>query len=398
MQKCQRLAVVMVALTLILVSASGYADAGSKVVVDKWEIPWINTWTGPTAAVGTLANYFAKIAEKEINASGGIAGRPLEMKDCDTAMDPSRAASCIKKAVEKSLIILGPSMSFDGKVAGPIASKAGVMMVTPSLPAEIIGKLRPWAVTFSPSLVKRNNFLIDSWLGLNPKMKRVVLLGHENMAVFKLMGNMEKAGLEKRGIKVVDRIDVQVGAVDISSIVIRALGSKPDGLSARLMPGDTVRLVSELKRRGLKNMGSIRISIAADTPATYLMATAAGNILDGCYIGVTDRIPSTPNQLKLLKAFQKVKGMSKASTLMWPDLFYVGTYLLKDAIENAGVTGDPTKLKEERIKIRDYVNSIKDFDPKIFPALSIDESGSFNVNIHFAKISDSKPVIVKSMR
>ena len=36
--------------------------------------------------------------------------------------------------------------------------------------------------------------------------------------------------------------------------------------------------------------------------------------------------------------------------------------MVKEAIENTGVTGDPEKLAEERIKIRDYCRNIKGFE------------------------------------
>jgi branched-chain amino acid transport system substrate-binding protein len=36
--------------------------------------------------------------------------------------------------------------------------------------------------------------------------------------------------------------------------------------------------------------------------------------------------------------------------------------MVKEAIENTGVTGDPKKLAEERIKIRDYCRKVKGFE------------------------------------
>ena len=47
----------------------------SKVVVDQWEIPFLNAWTGPAAGYGILCDYFQKTAVEEINAAGGIAGQ-----------------------------------------------------------------------------------------------------------------------------------------------------------------------------------------------------------------------------------------------------------------------------------------------------------------------------------
>ena len=42
--------------------------------------------------------------------------------------------------------------------------------------------------------------------------------------------------------------------------------------------------------------------------------------------------------------------------------YYDAVYMIKSAIEATGVTGDPKKLAEERIKIRDYCNDISNFE------------------------------------
>ncbi len=398
MQKCKSFGLITVALTLILLSAPVYAAQAPKIVVDRWEIPWMGSWTGSVAGLGALADHFQKAAVAEINANGGIAGKPLVMIDCDTAIDPDRVVSCMKKATEKSLIILGPFESLAAKIGCPIAAKAGVMSLPVTTPVETLSGVRPWVVTLSPPLSKRNNFFDNAWIDRNPDIKKVVMLGYDSMAVYKIIGDLQEGSLKKRGVSILDRIDVQVGVVDISSVVIRTLRSKPDGILLRLFPQDVIRIVTELEKRGLKNKEKIQILVTADTPATYSMAAEAGNILDGCYIGVTDSTPTTPAQLKLLEVFRKLKGQEKATTLMWADLYYIATYLIKDAIEKTGVTGDPAKLTEERVKIRNYINTVKDFDPRIMDPLTVQPDGSFNLNMYLAQIRNSKPVIVKTMK
>jgi branched-chain amino acid transport system substrate-binding protein len=42
--------------------------------------------------------------------------------------------------------------------------------------------------------------------------------------------------------------------------------------------------------------------------------------------------------------------------------YYDAVYMIKRAIEDTGVTGDPKKLAEERVMIRDYVNEIQNFE------------------------------------
>ena len=122
------LVIPILALIVAALPATNSAEA-QKVVVDKWEVPFLNPVTGVAAGYGALCDYFQKAATEEINAAGGIAGKPLAIQDCDTAMDPTRATSCMKKAVEKSLVIIGPMTSLDTQVTAPIAAKEGVMTI-----------------------------------------------------------------------------------------------------------------------------------------------------------------------------------------------------------------------------------------------------------------------------
>ena len=61
------------------------ADAGSsEVVVDEWEIPFLNCLTGPIASIGEYLQWGAEFAAEQINAEGGIAGKPVRVIGVDT--------------------------------------------------------------------------------------------------------------------------------------------------------------------------------------------------------------------------------------------------------------------------------------------------------------------------
>ena len=46
--------------------------------------------------------------------------------------------------------------------------------------------------------------------------------------------------------------------------------------------------------------------------------------------------------------------------------YYDALFMIKEAIEKTGVTGDPSKLKEERKKIADYCANVKNFQGLMF--------------------------------
>jgi branched-chain amino acid transport system substrate-binding protein len=222
------------------------------------------------------------------------------------------------------------------------------------------------------------------------------MLNYPKVAQWKKLVELRKEALAKRGVKTLEVIDVQAGAVDISSVVVRTLKSKPDGIVTSLMGADTVRIVQEITNRGFKNRGAIFSHSTVDSPETYSLSAEAGGVMEGTYIGAFGIKADTPEFEKLLAEFKKLKGQEKAEALMWGDLFYIATYMVKDAIEKTGVTGDPTKLAEERKKISDHINTMKNFDTRIRGGISAMPDGSFTVPNYLGIVKNDKLEIVMS--
>ena len=382
-------------IVLSLVVSPGIVWA-SEIKVDQWEIPFLNAWTGSAAGYGKLCDFFQKAAVGEINASGGIAGKPLVIQDCDTAMDPTRAASCMKKAAEKSLVIIGPMTSLATQVCAPIAAQQKVMAIPAAGGAETIQESRPWAVVLMMPNIKRAEFMMNTWVDRNPGIKSVVMLNFPKVGQWVKLVELRKAALAKRGVKTIEVIDVQAGAVDVSSVVVRALKSKPDGIVTSLMGADTVRIVQELLNRGFEKRGAIFSHSTVDSPETFSLSAEAGGVMEGTYMGAFGIKSDAAEFQKLLSDFRKVKGQENADKLMWGDLFYISTYMVKDAIEKTGVTGDPAKREEERAKIRDYINTMKNFNTRIRGPISAMPDGSFTVPNYLGIVKNNKLEIVTS--
>ncbi|MGI9951037.1 ABC transporter substrate-binding protein [Moorellaceae bacterium AZ2] len=65
----------------------------------------IQPLTGPVAAAGTAVRDGAMIAADEINAAGGINGRPIELIVEDSANDPAVAASAANKLISRDNVV-----------------------------------------------------------------------------------------------------------------------------------------------------------------------------------------------------------------------------------------------------------------------------------------------------
>jgi len=129
-----------------LALVSGMAPASARIAAAQ-DIPssivvGINLpFTGADAADAANIRDGALMAIDEINSAGGIAGQimiqPLLKDDGTVAAgqyDPAQAATNTKQFVADPdvVAVVGPQMSGSGKAMAPIASDAGLMLITPS--------------------------------------------------------------------------------------------------------------------------------------------------------------------------------------------------------------------------------------------------------------------------
>jgi branched-chain amino acid transport system substrate-binding protein len=105
-------------------------------------------------------------------------------------------------------------------------------------------------------------------------------------------------------------------------------------------------------------MNSILIFSSGDDAPLY---TIGGSAINGAMIyNYADPNLNNPRWNAFREAFkQDYDGMEPFS--LSPN-YYDAVYMIKRAIETAGVTGDPQKLAAERILIRDYCNEIQNFE------------------------------------
>jgi hypothetical protein len=94
----------------------------------------------------------------------------------------------------------------------------------------------------------------------------------------------------------------------------------------------------------------------ADSPELYKIA---GKALNGAYHYNSSNLQSTnPKWLDYSKRFEEKFNMQPTwAQPIWYDM----VTLTSEALDKTGVTGDPAKLAEERVKLRDYMRDYKGF-------------------------------------
>jgi branched-chain amino acid transport system substrate-binding protein len=347
-------------IALVLFTAS-FGFAQTQVQVKQWEIPFLDCLTGAIASIGEYLQWGAERAAQEINAAGGIKGRPVKIIGIDTALDPQKGSVEMARIVENTLVAIGPVPEPVIMAAMPIAVENGMMSITATTSYEYAVKFFPWTVSWFPPTEKRLGDLVAAWAGLHPEIKTVVQF-IEPYGPWPGMAKAHAKGLAGAGVKVLDNVDVPTDAVAFGPLVVKAMEQKPDGIVFVCNAEKIAKIIRELKSRGWNRMDHLLVFSSGDAPELY---AAGGSDINGVEIyNYINPDLDTPRWNAFKEAYMKDHKGNQPPSLSTN--YYDAVYMIKRAIENTAVTGNPKKLKQERKMIADYIANMQNFQGIMF--------------------------------
>jgi len=344
-------------LVLLLLATSMTFGQAAK----EWTVPFLNCLTGPIAAIGEFLEWGAEYAATEINAAGGIAGKPVKVVGIDTAMDPQKGSVEMAKIVKDGLVAMGPVPEPVIMASMPIAVEAGMVSMTATTSYEYSSQFFPWTISWFPPTLDRLPPLVVGWAKQFKDVSQVVQFV-EPYGPWPGMAGAHSKALKSLGIKELTQVDVPTDAVTLGPLAVKAMAQKPDGVILVCNSERAGKIIKELKNLGWTKMNHILVFSSADDP---LLTKTAGPDIAGVQVyNYLNLDTSNPRWDKFKVAFAKAHNGAAPFSLS-PN-YYDALYMIKDAIEKTGVTGDPKLLKVERKKIADYLANVKGFKGLLF--------------------------------
>lgn len=346
-------------LLLVLTASSTKEEVkGSAVEIEEWVVPHLAPLSGPYAGFGLECMWACQYAIEEINASGGCAGKPMRMTEYDGAGDPHKSVAAMSRILDtKPLVMVGPHITPTITAVGPMLVESEVYSLAAGAGADSTSPFFPWVYTTLPWQTTLCGAGVKYWAEKNPDMKKVVPLRDVADEWYKNCVMKQTKVLESMGLEVTPVVTFDLKAtVDFGPTALAALNNDPDGVFFVSVGDPVAKTIVELHRRGFKDHSKIFVHAGADYPGFFEIGKG---YLDGIYMS---GFYNPQNEGERWKAIQKAYAQDHDL----PAGFgcYVGMdlpYLIKDAIESTGVTGDPKKLKEERVLIRDWLNNQKGY-------------------------------------
>jgi branched-chain amino acid transport system substrate-binding protein len=276
--------------------------------------------------------------------------------------------------------------------AMPSAVDAGMMSITATTSLEYAEKFFPWTVSWFPATLDRLPPLVQAWAKQFPDMKQALQF-IEPYGPWPGMAEAHTKALTGLGIKVLNPVEVPTDAVTFGPLVVKALEQRPDGIVLVCNAEKAAKIIKELKSRGWRKMDHILVFSSADDAQLY---ATGGADLNGVEVyNYINLDISNPRWDAFKAAFAKDHNGNMPFSLS-PN-YYDALYMIKEAIEKTGVTGDPAKLAEERKRIADYCANVKNFHGLLFN-WDMKDGIPTNKPQFIFQIQDGKKKLVKEVR
>ncbi len=353
----QRLTTLKVAaLALVGLGASTIAASAQEIVLGLSMIK-----SGPLKNVGEATETSVDLAVEEINAKGGVNGRKIRLVKFDTGSDPRQAATATQKLAQDdgALAIIGPFSSGEAAVAFPAGERIGlVQMPNAASQPGLTGNFSyAWRLTADEG--KQFGRLIATLRSKNIKTDKAEIIYVSDERVSNISGTQfYPAILKAAGIAFGDPIAFQYRSFDVSPQVAQVIQRNPDVVALAATPDSAGKVIKELRRQGFAGR-VIGSQIFADPNALELF----GKDADGLLIVAgfwSDRNEATRSFTARFAAENARRGLPTKKVPHHTDAqAYDIVFLLKQAMEKAGVTGDTARRSEERTALRDAMKGIR---------------------------------------
>ncbi|WP_290873824.1 ABC transporter substrate-binding protein [Aquabacterium sp.] len=292
------------------------------------KIASIQELSGTGATAGTNFKNGMDLAIKEINASGGVLGRQIDVTHSDTQSNPGVAKGLAQKAVDDDVFaVFGPGFSGSILVSMSETKRAQIPNFTGGEAASITMQGNPYVFRTSfgqqVSMPKAARYLAQ-----NLKAKTVAVI-FVNNDFGKGGRDMITKALEGYGAKVVADISTDPGKLDFSAPVLQAKQSNADAVFVYLNEEESARCLRELKKQGVSK------PIFGETTLTgQKVIELAGEAANGAqaHIGLSVDAP-VPTMRAFRARFEKAyKYVPDHNGIKG----YTSVYLFKAGLEKAG--------------------------------------------------------------
>lgn len=270
------------------------------------------------------------LAIEEINAVGGVLGRPLEAVIEDGASDLQTFAQKARQLLLEAevAVIFGCWTSASRKAVLPVLEHSSGLLFYPVQYEGLEQSPNIFYTGAAPNqqIVPGVNYLLAAG------KRKIFLLGSDY--IFPRTANLiVKAQLAALGGELAGEVYLPLGSREVDESIAHILAVKPDAILNTLNGDSNVAFFQKLREAGLKpqDLPVMSVSVAEEEVRAIGQENIAGHLVIGNYFQTVD----TGENRKFVKAYKARYGENRVTDDPI-EAAYLGVYLWKQAVEKAG--------------------------------------------------------------
>lgn len=341
---------VLATFVILLVVACSKKDEATpaKGGGDTIKIGFMGALTGDVAMFGKPTLEGMRIAADEINASGGVIGKKIEIIEADNRGDKQEGASVAQKLINRDNVvaILGDPTTGISKVVAPIAQKAGVVLLS-------AGATGPGLVEIGDYIFR--NTLLDSvaipacidYFAHQLGYRKVAIITSDNNDYSVGFSQTFRDAAKRKGLEIVADEKIKDGDKDFSGQVTNIKAQNPDVIFFSGYYTEGALVMKEARKQGLKtNM------FGGDGLFSPEFIKLGGDSVDGSMaaLGFSPE-QASPETARFIESFRK--KFNGALPGLFDAQGYDGLMMLADAIKRAN-SSDPRVFKTALAQTRNF--------------------------------------------
>ena len=302
-----------------------------------------------------------RLWEMDVNARGGLLGRPVKMIIYDDESEPATAVKLYEKLItgDKVDLVFGPYSSPIASAVAPVMEKYGYPSLLPGTAAADIYK-RGFKNVFQIYTPAEFYFYGSVDIALKRGVKRVAVLAEATLFAKEAADGAVKR-LKEKGIEVVFREDYPRGATDLSPLLskIKAIRPPVDAIFGGAYLPDAVLITRQIKGLDI-NVKMLSFMVGAALPEFYkTLSRDAEFILGPTQWEASLRTPGNKEFVeRYIKAFNRPPEYHSAGG-------YAAGQVLEATVKRVGSL--------DKDKLRDMLRRIE--LETIFGKYKVDETG-----------------------
>jgi branched-chain amino acid transport system substrate-binding protein len=358
--------------SVALIFALLAALPGWSADADTVKIGAIFSVTGPNANLGTPEARTLQMLVDRANASGGIAGRKVELFLRDSQGDTGKAISFAKELIEEQqvLAIIGPSTSGESMKLKGLCNDSETILLSCAAAETIVNPVAKWVFKVAP----KDSFAVQMIFQTMKKMgiSRIGVLTSNSG-----FGQGGKTQIEKlapeSGITVGISEVYDKDATDLTGVLTKIRGENVQAVVNWSTEPAQAIIVKNMKQLGFDvplfqshGFGNLNY-VAAAGKATEGLIFPAGRVL------VADTLPASNPQKKVLMDYRSAyMGLFKDEPSTFGGHAFDAFAILAEAVSKAGTDRNKVRDSIEEIKGLVGITGIFTFSPADHNGLAMD--------------------------